>query len=234
MYSPPAWGWSGHTAKTIPASPVFPTRVGMVRRLGCARPRGAGIPHPRGDGPVGHVVYAPLLGYSPPAWGWSGSAQLRRKHTMVFPTRVGMVRRKQKSQYAGGGIPHPRGDGPALLRNPQYGGVYSPPAWGWSAVVGRAARRCRVFPTRVGMVRARRPSVPSIRRIPHPRGDGPYVINLDTTPDPYSPPAWGWSGIIVQEMGIMGVFPTRVGMVRPLQQREQIGRASWREECGSR
>ena len=33
QFSPPAWGWSVSTPDTIPVCTVFPTRVGMVRKL---------------------------------------------------------------------------------------------------------------------------------------------------------------------------------------------------------
>ena len=51
--------------------------------------------------------------------------------------------------------------------------------------------------------------------IPHPRGDGPPSTATGWRATTYSPPAWGWSGKFGTAIGVPGVFPTRVGMVRP-------------------
>ena len=172
------------------------------------------IPHPRGDGPAlfGPMEIAAM--YSPPAWGWSDADIVRDAWAGVFPTRVGMVR---SPRFVGSGrqsIPHPRGDGPRLLRDNVLVVLYSPPAWGWSVTKGEWRNLIRVFPTRVGMVRASFTTDHAGTRIPHPRGDGPKITNPIITITAYSPPAWGWSErFALIELHDL-VFPTRVGMVR--------------------
>ena len=111
-YSPPAWGWSAKTVETATEPVVFPTRVGMVRQDCRCAPERKSIPHPRGDGPVPDRLVLKLVKYSPPAWGWSGSAHSGHEAGEVFPTRVGMVRTAFSFAYGSWSIPHPRGDGP--------------------------------------------------------------------------------------------------------------------------
>src|ERR1035438_9401013 len=114
---------------------------------------GESIPHPRGDGPVVTEVLYMNTSYSPPAWGWSDSRELRRRLPAVFPTRVGMVRSSPPATAKSSRIPHPRGDGPVILVMGLEPHRYSPPAWGWSAMARFPVMARPVFPTRAGRVR---------------------------------------------------------------------------------
>ncbi len=49
---------------------------------------------------------------------------------------------------------------------------------------------------------------------PHTRGDGPSPDQAVALMLVFSPHAWGWSGIFFPSPEILGVLPTRVGMVR--------------------
>ena len=152
--------------------------------------------------------------FSPPAWGWSGDWKGAGAQCLVLPTRVGMVRKLLVLSQAGIGSPHPRGDGPTIL-SAQDGDVgFSPPAWGWSALSAQPGCHTCVLPTRVGMVRVCRLVPSRFASSPHPRGDGPVANNPLTFAVEFSPPAWGWSGMIWQSRRITKVLPTRVGMVR--------------------
>ena len=78
---------------------------------------------------------------------------IRASARSVLPTRVGMVRKLWLLPVFWLRSPHPRGDGPVQLDDPQQGTLFSPPAWGWS-VERYGLRPCAgVLPTRVGMVR---------------------------------------------------------------------------------
>ena len=94
----------------------------------------------------------------------------------------------------GDSSPHPRGDGPTPLGPVECDSMFSPPAWGWSAVGGGANFLKLVLPTRVGMVRQRAEDQLERQRSPHPRGDGPRQLSINLTAQEFSPPAWGWSG----------------------------------------
>ena len=86
-----------------------------------------------------------------------------------------------------------RGDGP--LQEPQtyITTMFSPHAWGWSALKCSDARCRKVFPTCVGMVRRwYQPHLPPLS-FPHMRGDGPGCTALQVRINSFSPHAWGWS-----------------------------------------
>src|SRR5208282_4516492 len=132
---------------------VLPTRVGMVRQTQLLWAVPAGSPHTRGDGPVYPHLFDAKNPFSPHAWGWSEITPAPGRHPPVLPTRVGMVRIAHLLRLETPGSPHTRGDGPWLVHYFDNRHMFSPHAWGWSAI-----RRChgacrRVLPTRVGMVR---------------------------------------------------------------------------------
>ncbi len=114
-FSPHAWGWSGDYSFWCEGCEVFPTRVGMVRygipNLSPER----GFPHTRGDGPRDGITAQGVAWFSPHAWGWSEMGFYIVKTAYVFPTRVGMVRSRDRSAHQSGRFPHTRGDGPGWL-----------------------------------------------------------------------------------------------------------------------
>ena len=171
-------------------------------------------PHPRGDGPNNMVRTKTGKRFSPPAWGWSAGRACDEGWRAVLPTRVGMVRRGRCRIASARSSPHPRGDGPPSAGSRDFFAVFSPPAWGWSEERIPRHHFAKVLPTRVGMVRARHRIAQHLFSSPHPRGDGPPVQVEAQKPWRFSPPAWGWSGLIYVEVQPTGVLPTRVGMVR--------------------
>ena len=68
----------------------------------------------------------------------------------------------------------------------------SPPAWGWPGSHRTASPAGYDFPTRVGMAREFTRGPRDEKRFPHPRGDGPPIINALRLSLRISPPAWGW------------------------------------------
>ena len=70
--------------------------------------------------------------------------------------------------------------------------MYSPHAWGWTAVCESLGLNPLVFPTRVGMDLHQLNERIIGKCIPHTRGDGPILLFYNTY--------------------IIHVFPTRVGM----------------------
>ena len=152
--------------------------------------------------------------FSPPAWGWSGSAGGGTGEGLVLPTRVGMVRTTTRCSPPRASSPHPRGDGPKKTLTVQWFAAFSPPAWGWSGKNIMSAFITAVLPTRVGMVRRRGLRCESRPSSPHPRGDGPTRARIMKIRIWFSPPAWGWSDRAKGLMNANKVLPTRVGMVR--------------------
>ena len=71
-----------------------------------------------------------------------------------------------------------------------------------------------VFPTPVGMVRAKSKKKYKKIGFPHARGDGPLINGFRIGPIAFSPRPWGWSVYVYDYVGSNFVFPTPVGMVR--------------------
>ncbi len=155
LFSPRPWGWSDHGASRMSTWRVFPTPVGMVRwqrRSGMIR---SSFPHARGDGPWIAILMLVPAWFSPRPWGWSAVTPTLHALKHVFPTPVGMVRWNDAIQSIGLGFPHARGDGPrsSLWTAPES--LFSPRPWGWSGTKLCDCGHTQVFPTPVGMVRAR-------------------------------------------------------------------------------
>ena len=92
------------------------------------------------------------------------------------------------------GIPHTRGDGPAIADAITRAEQYSPHTWGWTDLAGALPSEMRVFPTHVGMDRPCREC-------------GRVLVT-------YSPHTWGWTTGGTNRVRLFWVFPTHVGMDR--------------------
>ena len=137
-----------------------------------------------------------------------------------------MVRRNHRMERLHLRSPHPRGDGPSKAVVEMQDGLFSPPAWGWSARGDRGKHRPAVLPTRVGMVRGTFIGSPLGFCSPHPRGDGPAIAGRRARYLAFSPPAWGWSEPGSRHRENDPVLPTRVGMVRVSRWRSNDFRSS--------
>ena len=114
-------------------------------------------------------------------------------------------------------FPHTRGDGPLYGGCGRLPDVFSPHAWGWSVRAGRRLHQFGVFPTRVGMVRPQSTKYGGRNGFPHTRGDGPECRLHRPRRAGFSPHAWGWSATLSTFAAPTNVFPTRVGMVRVIE-----------------
>ena len=130
-YSPRPWGWSAPGAAPSPPCHVFPTPVGMARPRAATREHDVCIPHARGDGPFAMSAAYSVTLYSPRPWGWPAGERVGARAFIVFPTPVGMARRRWDVRRIGSCIPHARGDGPRFHAGQVQAGRYSPRPWGW-------------------------------------------------------------------------------------------------------
>ena len=192
-FSPHAWGWSDRRGLGALSGRVFPTRVGMVRVVDSLVQRVYCFPHTRGDGPSSRGNIKSAGWFSPHAWGWSGCEFHMASASLVFPTRVGMVRNPRHAPAAINRFPHTRGDGPNIACGSRPDGKFSPHAWGWSGFYQQPDGTWSVFPTRVGMVRQSKPRLSLRQSFPHTRGDGPLIEYYQKNQTAFSPHAWGWS-----------------------------------------
>ncbi len=79
---------------------------------------------------------------------------LRRRVVSVFPTRVGVDRRKAPMYSRCPCVPHARGGGPQPDGTHRWFAMCSPRAWGWTDAQEEDLHEEHVFPTRVGVDRS--------------------------------------------------------------------------------
>ena len=125
-----------------------------------------------------------------------------------------MVRGWVMAEFAFGGSPHVRGDGPITMPVGPNERKFSPRAWGWSGLTVVAFDTPLVLPTCVGMVRRPLSHEKWPGRSPHVRGDGPNPVPTALSATAFSPRAWGWSASASTPALRAPVLPTCVGMVR--------------------
>ncbi len=91
-----------------------------------------GFPHARGDGPHVSAYGVVANPFSPRTWGWTAGAVAAVPPAHVFPTHVGMDRRKEEHGEDARGFPHARGDGPLASGGAYSTAAFSPRTWGWT------------------------------------------------------------------------------------------------------
>ena len=214
VFSPHAGGWSAAARFKSSASAVFPSRGGMVRFPALVDAAPQRFPLTRGDGPSGGLTWTATMVFSPHAGGWSAVGEDPARAPEVFPSRGGMVRRKQSRNRHQSRFPLTRGDGPCDGVSCAVLDLFSPHAGGWSERLRLPHRPRSVFPSRGGMVRRKSRGAHETSSFPLTRGDGPARMNgLRPVPE-FSPHAGGWSAAHRFAPESEDVFPSRGGMVR--------------------
>ena len=171
--SPHPWGWPAPFRPPPPRFLDFPTPVGMARPLKTHCLPVAGLPHTRGDGPRLFGLRRRAFWTSPHPWGWPEAALSGEAKPEDFPTPVGMARAASSVSMSILGLPHTRGDGPAVKNALLASCGTSPHPWGWPGLHPGHAGARQDFPTPVGMARPRARAASRPCRLPHTRGDGP-------------------------------------------------------------
>jgi len=110
--SPQTWGWTVRFTHSTKLPIVFPTDVGMDRFSELPNAQYLSVPHRRGDGPVEFIQGRSVTSCSPQTWGWTEYFGTTGSDITVFPTDVGMDRRKKCQEQRVNSVPHRRGDGP--------------------------------------------------------------------------------------------------------------------------
>ena len=98
VFSPRMWGCSALHRSCQYCPSVFPTHVGMFR---CRRPtwrRRASFPHACGDVPHTTSGTYAIGQFSPRMWGCSAWCRCFTSFFRVFPTHVGMFRRRGRRE----------------------------------------------------------------------------------------------------------------------------------------
>ena len=172
------------------------------------------FPHARGDVPNRPRLTTPPHQFSPRTWGCSDHQYAFAAAGTVFPTHVGMFRKRARCSSTTGCFPHARGDVPGLRVAPLSVIRFSPRTWGCSLDRVQREGVNHVFPTHVGMFRSRLLISGHGGRFPHARGDVPTFRGIIILTPKFSPRTWGCSAERKMKIGTSRVFPTHVGMFR--------------------
>ena len=168
----------------------------------------------RGGVPLGLADVPRDIAFSPHAWGCSEGTTPAHSGSSVFPTCVGVFRPIGTHTQMNGRFPHMRGGVPNLLSRNPSAGTFSPHAWGCSGYRAFAFAISTVFPTCVGVFRAKGDCDDLACRFPHMRGGVPAGVGSRAILPPFSPHAWGCSVETIIYPEGEGVFPTCVGVFR--------------------
>ena len=174
----------------------------------------ASLPHTRGDAPIACRSPAGGCAFTPHAWGCTAPTEAALAAREVYPTRVGMHRRRRGRLVAVSRLPHTRGDAPRLGKPGRIPLAFTPHAWGCTDVDPEFPAPDDVYPTRVGMHRRSSPRPARRACLPHTRGDAPPGRRSATWRTEFTPHAWGCTGVEADRRTLGPVYPTRVGMHR--------------------
>ena len=192
-FSPRLWGCSREMTPRPVAIKVFPTPVGMFREHWRVLHERPGFPHACGDVPGKEPPHPRSLTFSPRLWGCSVGGRHHTPGRRVFPTPVGMFRRRGRCSRWRRGFPHACGDVPSKGLPLVPGTGFSPRLWGCSVRHRHQRVPGAVFPTPVGMFRGDRRRCGGRARFPHACGDVPPDGIPGIFTSSFSPRLWGCS-----------------------------------------
>ena len=132
LFSPRLWGCSAKCLKSLSALLLFPTPVGMFRRLFQRYGRPYTFPHACGDVPARRHHLGRCIFFSPRLWGCSARQQHGSLRRVLFPTPVGMFRSPPRPSGSTTPFPHACGDVPSLAIAAASAASFSPRLWGCS------------------------------------------------------------------------------------------------------
>ena len=210
--SPRPWGCFLKIYCSGPTIPVFPTPVGVFLGEGTSLRCLYGLPHARGGVSKhgqGHIKHRQS---SPRPWGCFRPSGSAKRTLSVFPTPVGVFRKRSVIYAVFIRLPHARGGVSPTMARTLSMGLSSPRPWGCFRAGALVSRPKRVFPTPVGVFLPTNPAKDGPRSLPHARG-GVSLTSLTRSPAPWSSPRpWGcfYVGAVCPDR--RRVFPTPVGV----------------------
>ena len=194
----------------------------------------ARFPHTCGGVPEVEQVTVARGWFSPHMWGCTSFTRPSGSPVIVFPTHVGVYRKKAGVVCTDSRFPHTCGGVPCLpgartrrIRFPHTcGGVplwvidgdkepkFSPHMWGCTVTLKPSPRHGGVFPTHVGVYRAIKWRHTGVVSFPHTCGGVPKYTAPFALIRAFSPHMWGRTEPTGRQNLRLLVFPTHVGVYR--------------------
>ncbi len=133
MFSPRPWGCTGISADRRNADGVFPTPVGVYRRLRYLVADRLSFPHARGGVPAANAAKRFSFAFSPRPWGCTDCIIYTSDKNTSFPHARGGVPIDELREAIERRFPHARGGVPGDARINRKGRPFSPRPWGCTA-----------------------------------------------------------------------------------------------------
>ena len=208
------WGLRGTSASACTCSPMFPTHVGIARRLDLPARAGGNVPYACGDCADAHEQEVAALLCSLRMWGLRGrSARLVRAPGM-FPTHVGIARLYSTALCYNADVPYACGDCAYASTSRASDVSCSLRMWGLRVRVHVQGVRRVMFPTHVGIARRPVPSRRLPRDVPYACGDCATCVRAPLFDAECSLRMWGLREWTLDVDGAFVMFPTHVGIAR--------------------
>ncbi len=170
-------GWSPFCSAPSVSGAGSPAPAGMVPLKSKADRSTRRFPRTRGDGPPAQRSRSAGRRVPPHPRGWSQEAHHFRPSPCGSPAPAGMVPQGWPMSARSSRFPRTRGDGPTETVAMERNAVVPPHPRGWSLDIKKVAYLRRGSPAPAGMVPLSSRQLPTRRRFPRTRGDGPFVVN---------------------------------------------------------
>ena len=116
-FSPRVWGLKGYPLSPFSYNQVFPTCVGIESLQAFRMKAGGRFPHVCGDWKVAESNFNWVFPFSPRVWGLKFTSLKNNFNFAVFPTRVGVDRRKGAGNWKLACFPHACRDWKSIYQN---------------------------------------------------------------------------------------------------------------------
>ncbi len=209
---PPTRGWTRiERGRPLPIG-GSPAHAGMDPGGAPAGGSSAGLPRPRGDGPLLGLLGKPDPAAPPPTRGWTRRPALRPPGPGGSPAHAGMDPSCRSSSSACAWLPRPRGDGPSRRMFSRRSCPAPPPTRGWTRARCGTDQDRPGSPAHAGMDPLGPVSPRPEDRLPRPRGDGPHAIQSLLFARSAPPPTRGWTRHARSDRGSCRGSPAHAGM----------------------
>ena len=193
LFPPQARGWTLPCAGREKGRQVSPAGAGMDRCGGWPGGCLDCFPRRRGDGPSAGLARTLRARFPPQARGWTSHRAAHRFLELVSPAGAGMDLIIIGITSPPMSFPRRRGDGPPAGGDCAGSALFPPQARGWTALAQPKWQHPGVSPAGAGMDPSRRSTLPSWRRFPRRRGDGPGSHFPEASNSRFPPQARGWT-----------------------------------------
>ena len=190
---PPTRGWTLVGERSDLRCHGSPAHAGMDRSRSVGSGTATGLPRPRGDGPAAWTGSSRTRTAPPPTRGWTVRVNTYASTASGSPAHAGMDRCGRLDPHALSRLPRPRGDGPLFGAATATVSEAPPPTRGWTRLLEAAEDLALGSPAHAGMDPRCASGPARRRRLPRPRGDGPWCSTYRAWRLPAPPPTRGWT-----------------------------------------